>query len=100
MIETLVVLGLGVYRLALLLTEEDGPFMVFTKFREVLGIQHVNGNPVFWPNNYIAQMLSCIYCTSLTLAIVLWGLSLWQPFVIQALIPFAAASLVVILGKR
>lgn len=78
-IVSILMTGLAVWRLAYMLTQESGPFMVFTKLRAATGIQHdEHGKPIAWPD---VNMLSCLYCTSVWMAMFIlvcpkWLLSL------------------------
>jgi hypothetical protein len=63
----LIVYALASWRMAYMLVNEAGPFMMFTQIRKVTGIQHDNaGKPIAWPD---VNLLSCIYCTSMWTAL-------------------------------
>jgi len=58
--------GLAVWRLAYMLTQETGPFMILTKIRSATGIKHDEfGKPIAWP---VGNVLACLYCTSMWVA--------------------------------
>lgn len=57
------------WRLAYMLTNETGPFMLFTKLRTATGIKHDEfGYPIAFP---VGNVLSCLYCTSVWMALLL-----------------------------
>lgn len=64
------VLSLGAYRLARIITMEDGPFDLAVKFREWVYTR-------FDENHWINRGLSCPYCVSFWLALLL-ALLAWQ----------------------
>lgn len=50
-----------------MLTQETGPFMLFTKLRTLTGIKHdESGYPIAWPTG---NVLSCLKCTSVWMAL-------------------------------
>lgn len=69
-----VILGLATWRLSALLSKEAGPFDVFKRLREKAGIQHDDNGDVFMvPHHFFAELLSCVWCTSVWVGI-FWGL--------------------------
>lgn len=63
---TILILGLATWRLSALLSKEAGPFHMFEKLREKMGIQHdSNGQVTIIPSNFFAELLSCVWCTSI-----------------------------------
>jgi len=72
-----VVIGLGGWRVASLLVAERGPFRLFVRLREVFGFTHNdNGRPTSWPATPIAEMLSCVWCTSVWTTLAMYGV--WE----------------------
>ena len=67
---SLAIFGLAVWRIASLFVHENGPFDIFRKVREWVGIQHdENGNPWIVPDKFAAQLLSCVWCASLWISL-------------------------------
>ena len=65
----IVLMGLATWRLTSLLGEEAGPFKLFTRLREVLGIEHYcDGLPMQYPNTFFGKLWSCVYCLSVWVA--------------------------------
>lgn len=94
--------GLAAYRLSSLLVDEAGPFDIFIAVRSIFGIKHdAEGTAEFWPNNYFAQMLSCVFCTSLNVSFVLWFLWVFAPSVsVGVAFPFAVGGVAAWLHGR
>jgi len=88
-----IVYCLATWRISSLLVNEAGPFDVFVKIREVFGIKHKDGVPYEYPDTFFAQLLSCIWCTSIWVAIFLtlfWAVYPSALFV--ASLPFAISA--------
>lgn len=61
-----IILGLAVWRISSLFVNESGPLSLFQRIRELAGIQHdPDGVPYQYPDNFFAELLSCIWCTSI-----------------------------------
>lgn len=62
----MILLGFATWRISSLLVAEDGPFYVFRKFRKRFGILHDDsGTPYQYPDKFMPQLLSCVWCTSI-----------------------------------
>jgi len=69
--------GLGGWRLAVLLVKERGPGDIILKLRSLVGIEHnENGEPVSWPETFLPRLLTCAWCLSIWTTLLVWGL--WQ----------------------
>lgn len=65
----LIPLGLSTWRLSNALVYERGPFDIFIKLREATGIKHnFFGERTSWTDT---QVLSCIWCTSFWVAVLM-----------------------------
>ena len=65
----LIVLGLATWRLTSLFVWETGPFNIFQRIREKVGILHdETGHPYQYPDTFFAQLLSCVWCFSIWVA--------------------------------
>lgn len=72
-----VILGLATWRVSALFSREAGPFDVFKRTREWAGITHDNdGNVQVIPHKFFAELLSCVWCTSIWVA-AFWA-ALWM----------------------
>lgn len=61
----IIVLGLACWRLASLVCQEDGPFKMFRRVREKVGISHYpDGNICEIPDRFLCNLLSCVWCFS------------------------------------
>jgi len=74
----IIVLGLATWRLASLLSREDGPWAVFSRFRGFLGVEHDDhGNPR--GTNTLAEGVLCLWCCSVWIGLLLGALYyLWR----------------------
>lgn len=64
--------ALATWRLTHMLMFERGPFSVFTRMRESVGIEHTEqGFPSVYDDNEVAQALSCFLCTSVWVAMII-----------------------------
>lgn len=75
---TLVLASLAIYRVARMLTQEDGPFDAFTRMRAAVG-----------QGSWIGRGLHCIFCVSFWLAFVAAAMVvdpvLWREYVLASL---------------
>lgn len=63
----LVVFSLASWRIASIITKEDGPFDIFVKFRSLLGVKYdIYGNPI--AESWIGRGISCLWCMSVWVA--------------------------------
>ena len=89
----LIVGALAAWRLALMLTREDGPFDVFERIRRVSGVYYTDecGRPL----TTFGRLLNCLWCTSMwtgTLTCVVVFTSIWP-----VLVPFAFSAVAVLI---
>lgn len=92
----LLIVALAAYRLAHLLTIEDGPWDVFEKLRRMAGLP-APGNPVNVEQlSVLGGVLNCFWCCSFWTAAIFWAVAqVWMPPVEI----FAAAGAVLILAR-
>lgn len=98
---TFCILGLATWRISALFSEEKGPFDIFFKMRKMSGIKHDENDKVFIiPHKFFAELLSCVWCTSVWAGI-FWAL-LWfcSPSVSVAIaLPFSLSALAIIVNR-
>lgn len=82
--------GLAGWRMANLLAFEDGPFGIFQKFRDLIGIKP---GPI---EGFLPTLFSCIYCLSLWMALGAYVIWLLIP---EAAIVIAAAAVIILVDK-
>lgn len=99
MVDTLiriVIVGLAGWRLASLLTYEDGPWYVFARLR-----QRFERSPEdFGPERFWAILLGCIWCTSVWTATAMWALWYVLPEAVVVVAAWAVAIAVERMGQR
>lgn len=91
---------LATWRLSSLIVREDGPFYLFRKFRELFGIVHDDQGPIQWPDRFMPSLLTCVWCTSLWVAVgwVVLGI-FFQSTTIYIASPFALSAGAILLDK-
>ena len=77
-----IIAALAVWRLSVLLVEEDGPRHIFARLRSRVGIEVYPDGTVIVPGTIIAGVLACARCCSVWLAVpatlVLWSGDDWR----------------------
>lgn len=84
---------LAAWRIASLFVNESGPFRIFLELREWSGITHdESGRAVEVPDNFSAQLFSCVWCFSIWVGFFLtifwlispdWSLRFSVPFALS-----------------
>ena len=101
-INTVILLGLANWRLASLLAKESGPFHIFKKLRELTGIKHDQQSVVFSvPEKFWAELISCVWCTSVWTGIFWAVLFFVSPKIAIILaLPLALSSVAVVIESH
>lgn len=90
---------LATWRLASLLTSEDGPGYFFQKIRELAGITHdEDGNILEIPDTFLAGILSCVWCCSIWVAagwVFIWLVSPKKARKLSALFAVSAGAIMI-----
>ena len=96
-----VILSLAVYRLSVFFIYDDGPFDVFQRLRERVGILYYdNGDVIEESYKGFAGLLSCIYCLSVWWSLLLVLLYWFFPSYVTILsMPFALGGAVMIIER-
>ncbi len=90
-------IGLAGWRVASLLVNESGPFHIFRNLRSVLGFTHGDdGAVIAWPDKFLPNLLSCVWCLSPWVAAAMWGL--WQ--ISEPAVIILAASSILLMAER
>jgi len=66
----LLILILATWRISSLLVNEDGPYSVLEKMRHRLGVRY-DEHSERYGENVVAEALTCIWCTSIWVALVI-----------------------------
>ena len=67
----ILVLFLSVWRISKIVTEEEGPGMIFTKLREISGAEH-NGFSDWNDLTWHSKLMQCPYCLSVWVSLFLY----------------------------
>lgn len=100
-IPLLLILGFATWRISNLLVLEKGPFNVFVRIRELAGIIHdTQGEPYQYPDNFLAELLSCVWCTSVWVGTA-WAIAwlLWPEVTVKVSVPFALSAIAIVIDK-
>jgi len=101
-IKTIILLGLATWRISFMLMFDAGPGDIFIKFRKARGIDHGDdGIPFSYPPGFWGELLSCMYCTSIWVGLVLgftWAV-LPVPTEIVC-IPFMLSAIAIIIQEK
>lgn len=94
------ILGMATWRITSLLVREQGPWNIFERIRELSGIIHdEDGNVLAIPDNFFADVLSCVWCCSIWVAFG-WSIVFFiYPVITWVAIPFALSSITIFLDK-
>ena len=76
----LLVAILACYRLAHLLPEDDGPFLVFKRIRLFVSTRAMNENDEFGFWAMVDEGINCVYCCGLYAAILVALVAVWNNF--------------------
>ena len=93
-ITTFTILSLAAWRVSNMFVAEKGPFNLFWKIREWAGVQHNNdGEPFAYPETFLAQLLSCTWCTSVWVGAA-WAIAwlLWPVVTLKIAVIFALSA--------
>lgn len=95
-LDTFFYLSLAAWRLASLIANEDGPWMIFKRLRAVAER---------WCNNYrfcrelgLHELVTCEWCNSVWIGVILTALYLWLgEAILYGAIPLALSTVVIII---
>lgn len=100
-IVTVILLGLATWRITSLLSDEDGPGLIFEKMRRKIGIDYDDNTGQRYGKNVIAKQVMCVWCLSLYVGAVWVILYLNMPEIIKIVtMPFAFSTITVWIDKR
>lgn len=96
------ILSLATWRLSSLLVEpeDDGPWELFGKFRQLMGVKHDENTGLFYGKNFIAQALLCVWCISIWVGLGL-GITylMWGDPAVYFAFPFALSGAAIIVER-
>jgi len=95
-------MALACWRLSALFVYECGPWHIFRKFRDKIGITSRldNCEPLSWDDNLLANLFGCVWCISIWFAIMIYvTYKIWPGGTILILSPFAISAGAIIAEK-
>jgi hypothetical protein len=93
------ILALATYRISSLLSEETGPFRMFSQLRVWMG-EKTNAEGDRYGTNVISKALVCLWCVSVWVGIGLVFLYYIYPTVVWYMLPLALSAVAVIIESR
>lgn len=95
----LIVLILATWRISSLFVNEDGPFGLFSFIRYGVGVKYDEHSQPY-SNNVIGSLLSCVWCFSFWVGLVLTlGYSQYPNPTILVCLPFALSAGAILVNK-
>ncbi|GAG84338.1 unnamed protein product [marine sediment metagenome] len=97
------ILVLACWRISALFAYECGPWDIFKKFREGVGIVHSPGScePLQGNYNFLGRLIECVWCSSIYFAIIGYAFYLnWPGETLIVLSPFAISAGAILLEEQ
>lgn len=94
-----IILTLACWRISSLFVDEQGPFEMFDRLRYALGVRHNEFN-VAYSKNVIGGALSCLWCFSASVGIILMiAYSFYPAQTVLACLPLALSAGAIVVSK-
>lgn len=93
-----VLIGMAVWRLSSLLANEDGPFDVFARFRNLLGVEYDKNGESFG-TTWISKGIICTWCISVWVGAIV-ALSLSDDFITWLIHTLALSTTAIIIDSK
>lgn len=94
-----VILALATWRISSLLVDEEGPWHVFSKLRNKLGVKYNERNERYTVN-VIGEYLNCVWCASYIVGAVVAIIYLFVPMSIYLFSALAFSSVAMLADKQ
>ena len=96
----LLILALATWRITSILQGERGPWAVFERIRERMGIEHdEDGHPTSYPDTELGRLTSCPLCGSVWIGACLAGVYFASPVAgLLLALPFTLSALAILIG--
>ena len=96
------ILGLATWRLSSLIATpgDDGPWEMFLKFRELVGVKHDKDTGQYYGTNVFAKAIECVWCVSVWIGIALGILYLYfGDWTVCFSLPFALSGAAIVVER-
>ena len=91
-----IVLALATWRISSLLVDEVGPFRIFIRLRQLVGITHdMDDNVAIIPDGFLPEVLSCIWCCSIWTGLFWTVMYLLCDYSFYLALPFALSAVAI-----
>ena len=88
-----VVYALATWRVSSLLVDEAGPFRMFIRLRELVGITHdMDDNVAMIPDRFLPGILSCVWCVSIWVGLFWTIMYLFCDYSLYLALPLALSA--------
>ena len=94
-----IILALATWRISSLLCDEDGPWNVFSKLRNKVGVKYNEQNELY-ASNEIAKIFTCLWCISYLVGGVVAVVYLLIPSSIYLFAALAFSSVAMLADKQ
>ena len=87
--------ALATWRISVFFVVDVGPFHIMTRVRELFGIAHnEDGTVASWPDHFAGELLRCVWCISLWVAPLVYGIWVLAPPAVIVLAFWATAAVI------
>lgn len=97
------IVALAVWRITSLLVDESGPSDILVRFRRLVGVRKrtTEQGTQRYGTNWVASGLTCVWCTSVWVAFILWPLFFFFPSeTLWVCLPFSWSAIAVFIKVR
>jgi len=94
-----VILSLATWRISSLLVDEDGPFEIFMKLRNLVGVKF-DAEGYVYGSNELSKQFVCLWCMSLWVGILLSIIYFLLPWTIYVFMGFAFSTVSIWIDRR
>ena len=94
-----IILALATFRIGYLIADEDGPFGLLDKMRQVIGVKRDQMGENFGTNNFATGVI-CVWCNSIWIAAGLTGVYMYDKgLVVLVCLPFALSAVALVIAE-
>lgn len=93
------ILSLAVWRISSLVSSEQGPWAMFEKYRQWMGVYYAPDGTLIPPNNQLGKLIACPWCNSVwfsIIAVVLYVL--FSTLIVWIALPLAMSAVAIIIN--
>lgn len=95
----LLILGCATWRISAMLAYERGPLDIFYRIRGIMGFDQYDDGEEEAPDNFIGNLLACVWCSSLWVGALFFISYILWPGVMFIALPLAISAVAVIVEQ-